>query len=201
MDNIENLVKMLRPLDWLSSVDIKSAYSHIPMSRSCFPFLQFRWKNRFFFYNSLPFGIANGPILFVRVTKGIMNYLRRNLIDILFYIDDTLIKNASREQLLDDIKTTINVFENCGFTINWKKSVLTPTQRLVFLGFVIDTVAFTISLTDEKKSDISQIIKKALSSKKISVRFLGKVIGKLVSVFPACPDGPLHYRNLERLKI
>ena len=42
MDNIENLVKMLRPLDWLSSVDIKSAYSHIPMSRSCFPFLQFR---------------------------------------------------------------------------------------------------------------------------------------------------------------
>ena len=201
MDNIENLVKMLRPLDWLSSVDIKSAYSHIPMSRSCFPFLQFRWKNRFFFYNSLPFGIANGPILFVRVTKGIMNYLRRNLIEILFYIDDTLIKNASREQLLDDIKMTINVFEKCGFTINWKKSVLTPTQCLVFLGFVIDTVAFTISLTDEKKSDISQIVKKALSSKKVSVRFLGKIIGKLVSVFPACPDGPLHYRNLERLKI
>ena len=75
MENIENLAQMLRPLDWLCSVDIKSAYSHLPMSKRYFPYLQFSWKNRHFYYSSLPFGIANGPILFVRVTKGIMNFL------------------------------------------------------------------------------------------------------------------------------
>ena len=127
MDNIENLIKMLRPLEWLSSMDIKSVYSHIPMSRSCFPFLQFRWKNRFFFYNSLPFSIANGPILFIRVTKGITNYLKQNFIEILFYIDDNFIKNPSRDQLLIDIDMTIDIFQKCGFTINWKKSVLILT--------------------------------------------------------------------------
>ena len=138
MENIFDLINMLRPLDWLCSMDIKSAYSHIPMSSSCFSFLQFRWKNRFFYYNSLPFGIANGPILFVRVTKGIMNFLRRHLIEILFYIDDTLIKNKSHEMLLKDVSKVIEVFEKCGFMINYKKSSLSPSQKIVFLGFVID---------------------------------------------------------------
>ena len=54
---------------------------------------------------------------------------------------------------------------------------------------------------NERKLDILEIITKALNSKKMSVQFLGKVIDKLVSVFPACPEGPLHYRNLQRLKI
>ena len=107
-----------------------------------FSFFAVQVENRFLFYNSLPFGIANGPILFVRVTKGIMNYLRRNFIEILFYIDDIFIKNASRDQLIKDINMTINVFQNCGFTINWKKSVLTLTQRLIFLGAVIDSVLY-----------------------------------------------------------
>ena len=182
MDNIENLIKMLRPLDWLSSVDIKSAYLYIPMSRSYFPFLQFRWKNRLFFYNSLPFSIAIGPILFVRVTKGIMNYLRWISLKYCFTLMTLSQKNASRDQLLRDIDMTIDVFQKCGFTINWKKSVLIPTQKLVFLGLVIDTVCFTVSLMDEKKLDILEIITKALNSKKMSVQFLGKVIGKFSSM-------------------
>ena len=203
MDNIDSLIKMLRPSDWLSLVDMKSAYSHIQMSKSCFSFLQFRWKNRFFFFNSLPFGIANGPIFFVRVTKGIMNYLCRNFIEILFYIDDTFIKNASRDQLLRDIEKTLDTFQKCGFTINWKKLVLTPMQELIFLGFVINTIDYTISITQDKKSDILDLLDKILKhkQKKFSIRFLGKVIGKLVSIFLACPEGPLYYRNLERLKL
>ena len=36
MDNIKNLVKMLRPLDWLSSMDIKSVYPHIKVKLSFF---------------------------------------------------------------------------------------------------------------------------------------------------------------------
>ena len=176
MDNIDSLIKMLRPSDWLSSVDIKSAYSHIQMSRLCFPFLQFRWKNRFFFFNSLPFGIANGPILFVRVTKGIMNYLRRNFIEILFYIDDTFIKNASRDQLLLDIEKTLDTFQKCGFTINWKKSVLVPTQELIFLGFIISTIDYTISITLDKKPDIIDLLDKILKQR--AEKILNQISGQ-----------------------
>ena len=169
MESIYDLISMLRPLDWLCSVDIKSAYSHIP-------FLQFRWRNRFFYYNSLPFGIANGPILFVRVTKGIMNYLRHHLIEILFYIDDTFIKNRSRNILEKNVEKVIEVFKNCGFTINYKKSSLVPSQKIVFLGFEIDSKKFNISLTPRKHRDIHELISKVLSSKKkISIPFLGSL--------------------------
>ena len=203
MEHIEDLVNMLKQFDWLASIDIKSAYSHIPMSSSCFPFLQFVWKGKFYFYTCLPFGIANGPILFVRVTKVIMNYLRRNLIEMLFYIDDTFIKHASKDVLVRQVDFVVSTFQKCGFTVNWKKSSLEPKQQMVFLGFLIDSVSFSVSLTMSKRCDLFQLVSKVVDHphRKISIRLLGKIIGKIVATFPACPLAPLHYRTLKVFKV
>ena len=121
----------------------------------------------------------------------------------MFYIDDTLIKNACKIQLEKDVQTTIQVFQDCGFRINWKKSSLVTSQRIIFLGFIIDSVDFSFTLTDQKRQDIFDIVNKVISKPKklVTIRFLGKIIGKLVSTFPANPTGPLHYRVLECHKI
>ena len=48
----------------------------------------------------------------------------------------------------------VETLESLGFTINYKKSSLIPSlipsQRIVFFGFVIDTIEFKIFLTEEK---------------------------------------------------
>ena len=44
----------------------------------------------------------------------------------------------------------MKLLQNLGFLVNINKSVLTPTQRIIFLGFLIDSVNMTISLPEEK---------------------------------------------------
>ena len=57
-------------------------------------------------------------------------------------------------QTIEDLEmardTSIFLFQQLGFVINLNKSVLTPTQLVEFLGLMIDSVAMSLSLPEEK---------------------------------------------------
>ena len=203
IEGIERLIDMLDPLDWLISVDLKSAYSSIGISKSHFKYLQFSWKKRWYVFVTVPFGISNGPFLFVSISKSVLRFLRQKLIEIIMYIDDTLIKHRNREVLLAHLNIVLTIFQKCGFTINWKKSSLIPSRSMVFLGFLIDTNEYSITLTPEKRQDIFDLITKILNhpQKPITIRLLAKVIGKIVATFPASNHSRLHYRDLDSFKV
>ena len=82
-----------------------------------------------------------------------------------------------------------------------EKSVLTPSQTIVFLGFIISSKNMTLSLTDEKMNKIKTILTDRLGKCKISLRELAMILGNIVASFPAVTYGLLHYRHLEREKI
>ena len=44
-----------------------------------------------------------------------------------------------------------NLLQQLGFILNLKKSVLTPTQRIEFLGVTVDSLIMTLPLPDKKK--------------------------------------------------
>ena len=50
-----------------------------------------------------------------------------------------------------NIRATVALLRELGFTIHPEKSVLVPTQQIIFLGFVIDSVKMTIAPTEERK--------------------------------------------------
>ena len=97
----------------------------------------------------------------------------------------------------------LDVLQHCGFTINMEKSHLTPTTEIEFLSFILNSVSMMIQLTEPKRKRILRLIKNIMKSKlkKISIRQLAKIIGNLISTFPACDDGQLHYQDLKREKI
>ena len=119
------------------------------------------------------------------------------------YIDDTILVCQDREQLISQIKTTVDVFESCGFTVNREKSQLIPVQRIEFLGFILDSVSFTIALTKKKWDDIFALVSSILSHShsKTTIYLLAKIISKIVAVFPSSDHAQLHYRNLDRFKV
>ena len=59
----------------------------------------------------------------------------------------------------------------------------------------------TLPLTDEKKNKIKTTLTDCLGTCKISLRDLARILGNIVTSFPAVTYGPLHYRHLEREKI
>ena len=132
-----------------------------------------------------------------------MKYLRHRLITIVLYIDDTLLLAKSVPQLHSNINMTMSTFSRAGFFINTEKSHLTPTTCLKFLGFVLDSRKFTISLSARKMESLATLIKSTIrkSGNGLSIRDLSKVIGKIVATFPCCEEAPLHYRTLEHFKV
>ena len=58
--------------------------------------------------------------------------------------------SSSRELSSQEVGVVVQIIESLGFIINKEKSVLIPAQKIVFLGYVIDSVARTVSLPEEK---------------------------------------------------
>ena len=129
-----------------------------------------------------------------------MKFLRKRGVTIVIYIDDTLLIARSVEELKHNVDLTIKMLEQAGFMVNFKKSHLTPSTRLEFLGFIIDTVDYTITLCQTKLTNLLNIISTALCSPTLSICQLSKIIGKIVAIFPCCECAPLHYRILDRFK-
>ena len=92
------------------------------------------------------------------------------------------------------------MFTKLGFHIHPEKSVFIPSQKLTFLGFVLDSIAMTVMLTEEKVQRILSICASLLKTQMPTIRQVAEVIGILVSNFPGAQYGPLHYRHLERDK-
>ena len=89
---------------------------------------------------------------------------------------------------IDDPKLVINI----------AKSVIVPTHKMEFLGFVLDTREMAITLPGSKNEcHLSHL----LSSETFQIRKLAHVIGTLVVTKLAVIIASLHFRALQHLKI
>ena len=101
-------------------------------------------------FTCFPNGLAFCPRKFTKLLKPVFATLRQKGDIVSGYIDDTFLVGDSVEDCWNNVLDTVNMFQNLGFVIHPDKSVFEPTQKLVFLGFIIDSKNMTVSLTDEK---------------------------------------------------
>lgn len=66
------------------------------------------------------------------------------------YIDDSYLQGNHYDQCLENIKAKVTLFNTLGLVTHPDKSVLEPTQQITFLGFQLNSLTMTISLTPEK---------------------------------------------------
>ena len=88
--------------------------------------------------------------------------------------------------------STKSLFEDLGFSINIKKSVMIPSRQIIYLGFLWNTENMTISLPSEKIDKILSTCHNILEK---------NLVGQFVAAFPAILLGRFYYRNLENQKI
>ena len=113
-----------------------------------------------------------------------------------FLIKETFFQYVKETYTKQCICTT-----SCVFVINLKKSQIVPTQRVRILDFVIDSVKMIVTLTEEKKQKLKNLLLNLLRINKPTIRYLAKVIGTIISCMPAAIIGPLFYRYLENNKV
>ena len=95
------------------------------------------------------------------------------------------------------------MFDSLGLYIHIHpdKSILEPSQALEFLGFVLNSVTMTVTLSHTKAENIKHVCKDLLTRTQPTIGEVAVVIGKLVASCPEVAMGSLFYRQLENDKI
>ena len=108
---------------------------------------------------------------------------------------------SSALECIRSVKASLQLFERLGFTVHPVKSVLTPSRSITYLGFILNSVDLTITLTDEKKVKIQSFASQLLKEGVCCVRTLAKFIGQAVASFHGVMYRPLWCRALETDKM
>ena len=105
------------------------------------------------------------------------------------YLDDQLLTAPSKEELQNAAKEATQLFTSLGLIINEKKSNLTPSQQITFLGATMDFAKGSAFPTPDRVADIVSCAlrllwrEKALAS--VWMRLLGLIV-RLTAVLPKC---------------
>ena len=192
LESIQNLKDVLLQNDYMAKVDLKDVYLTVPMHHTAYKYLRFTWKGKCYEFTSLPFGFAPAPLIFTKLLKPIVSFLRSQGVRLLVYIDDILLMASPESLLKEHLALTMNLLKSLGFLLNSKKCITEPSQMMEFLGFIINSVEMTLSLPESKVYKIKKECRHALNQHSLTGRQLAHLIGLLSACIPAVQEAPLH---------
>ena len=124
----------------------------------------------YFVDTRLPYGGRRAPGIFNHLTQAIKRMMaRRGYRAIVMYLDDFLVIGATWQECQEVLECLLKLLKVFGFEINWKE-VVPPTQQLVLLGILIDTISQILSLPQDKHVELQSVIKDFLQWHKASNR-------------------------------
>lgn len=205
MEDHRTASKLITKHCFLATIDLKEAYLLVPVNINYRKYLRFQFENHeskliTYEFNAMPYGLSIAPRIFTKIMKEAIKYLRSQGFQSVIYLDDILCIGRDYNECINNVNATIHLLCQLGFIINYQKSCLEPTQKCKFLGFYFDTVNLTISLPEEKRKKIAQLVQKFSLLPTCTIRDFSQLIGVLVSACPAVKYGFLYTKTLERQK-
>ena len=95
--------------------------------------------------------------------------------------------------------TTVYLLKALGFTMNYNKSILVPSQEIEFLGVIVNSRNLTFAIPQKKLVRLKEMCKALMLRESPTVRDLAKAMGRLRATAPAFSPAPLQLRNTQLL--
>jgi hypothetical protein len=201
MDGINQLRWMLRRGDWLASVDLSSAFLHVPIARRHRRLLAFTALGRQYRFAVMSFGTSVAPSVFTLVLKPALAALHRLGIRVSAYLDDLLIAAPTQAECWAATQRVLDLLNRLGFLINGDKSVIEARQQLDHLGFRIDTRRWRLLLPPAKVAALRKEARRVLrwsDEGALTARRLAGLIGKMTAAMPASRAVAMRRHSLNR---
>ncbi|GJP82308.1 hypothetical protein CLOP_g12561 [Closterium sp. NIES-67] len=144
-EGLNRVAELIRPGDWMFSIDLKSGYHHVEIHPSCWKFSGFQFEGDYYSFISLPFGLATAPFVFTQLIKQLAKRWRASGVRVVPYVDDLLFLCNSHSDARSTCAAVVKDLKAAGFVINGKKSHLHPSRQIAFLGQEIDAAQGTFS--------------------------------------------------------
>ena len=94
------------------------------------------------------------------------------------YLDDFFITASTKEECKLSQDGLIHELHHLGFEVAWEK-VLLPSQRVKYLGIVVDSVEMSLSLGEDKLKRVSEVVDFFQNRKWCSMKRLEQLTGLL----------------------
>lgn len=196
-ENLQSVLLNISKNDYFTSIDLCDAYFSISMNKKCRKYLKFVWKDQIYEFTCLCFGLASAPRIFTKLMKVVFSHIRNQGVGSFFYIDDSLLHSPYENICYENTVMLRNLLHSLGFLVNKEKSVFIPTQRIIFLGYLIDSVQFKVFLTEEKIQKILKSANKIYSLYNPVIREVSSLIGLFTSASCAVLLAPIFHRYLD----
>lgn len=155
LDYVANVIK---PDCFLAVVDISSAYRAVPIYPPHRKYHGFEWGGRYYTDNRLSFGLKCAPYIFTCISEFVVRVMDRyGFRDCVSYIDDFLCQGQTRQKCCDCQEFLIKLLQFLGFKVASSKIIL-PSQRVQYLGMIIDTVSMEYSLPPHKLEMLGPLV-------------------------------------------
>ena len=163
MESINNIINLIKPNVYITSIDLKDAFFSIPIHNDHQKYLKFIFGNLFQF-TSMPNGYELVMRIFTKISK-VPGHLRSQGYNSVVYEADSYLQRDTYQFCLTNILDTVNLLRELGFLIHSDKLLLAPSQTILFFfRFIISSNHVTLSATDEKKNKIKTFLTNCVHS-------------------------------------
>nr|CAH7743069.1 unnamed protein product [Callosobruchus chinensis] len=139
MEDYRTALKLIHRNNYMSTIDLKSAYFLVRVKEQDQKYLRFLFEGYLYQFTCLPFGISTNPYCFTKLLKPVLHKLRSQGVMCMGYLDDLLMIGDTLQECNHNVKITVSLLEQLGFMINYEKSSLVPKTTQTFLGFICDS--------------------------------------------------------------
>jgi hypothetical protein len=164
MEDLSTVAALLRPGDWMTSIDFKSGFFHVEIEERLRDYLGFQHAGKWYRYQVLPFGSSSSPLVFTKMVRPAIQHLRSLGIRIVAYMDDILIIGRTKEETELHTRQAMDLLLELGWKIRLDKSELEPSQNREFLGMLLDTTGElpVLRVPYKKKRKIRREVKRLI---------------------------------------
>ena len=119
METPETIRASLNQGEWVTSVDFKDAYFHIPIHPQSRKYLRFHLQGAAYHFKALPFGLSTAPMEFTTVAKEVKLIAQSRGIRMHQYLDDWLVRAKTYQICLKHTKLLVALCQDLGWVVSW----------------------------------------------------------------------------------
>lgn len=203
LDTLKHIPRIVNNNAYFTTIDDKSGFDNVFLSKNSTKLVGFQWGGHYFCFKSLPFGFKLSSYIYHTLNLQPTSYIRKRFhIPMFLYIDDRLVEEVrecdqgGKEKAKLANYLVCQILVRLGYFLNLDKTLFSPSQSPVFLGFILDSVGRCFRLTEKKKHKFAQLREFCLRQQCVTVLNLQQLAGRCISFMLAVPAAKLYTREM-----
>ena len=176
MDSIHTFSQLMRPCCYMASIDLRDAYYSVAIPKEHQKVLKLIWQGNLYQFTCFAQGHSCASRLFTKRTKPVFSFVRELGHISSGYLDDSFLLGYFPEECQANIDDTLTLYHDLGFLLHEVKSVTIPTQVLHHLGFILNSLDMTVSISADKNQKLKLAAQRILDSKSPTIREVAQLI-------------------------